>query len=829
MRSLIKFPSAVVLCTVCLLIAGCGSDGGDASSAEPNPGVVSTPTDQGEGGGTTDTDGGGTDTGGTDTGGTDTGGTDTGGTDTGGTDTGGTDTGGTDTGGTDTGGTDTGGTDTGGTDTGGTDTGGTDTGGTDTGGTDAVQPNIILVITDDQGLDASAQYDLSNDVPNTPVINSLAANGITFDNVWATPSCTTTRAALLTGKHGVNNGITSTPGRLSPDVGTIQQYLQLNAPEYKSAVFGKWHVAGANPDLNHPSDLGIQHYAGNITGNISDYFNWQVTIDGAQQNNNQYHTSAIVDYAADWIADQNTPWFTWLAFSAPHSPFHLPPEEFNTRGLSGTAQDIDSNKRDYYLAALETLDTELGRLLDSLDSDVRENTIVMVIGDNGTPSPVIDRSVYLGSHGKGSLFEGGIHVPLVISGYGVDRTNVRESGLVSIVDFFATIAALTGSDSETMHDGFSLLPSLSAENAIAREYLYTEFLSDSALGSGWTVRSDTHKYLSYTDGSEALYNLVADPDEASNLLPASGSTLEIMQALRNFGLTVRNETSEPEEPVEVIDLTDAFLSSTNGNCADQVNQYSATATDASSGASYDGSMQVSVTSTHCVFTSNGTPNHTFNDGASPFPNAFSTQSVEYRVPLTPVFATDVTPLSLSVDNAILLNGVKIDLLAAGCFGIGNGKVGCNDDAQAWRYDPMFEQNGFRVDSHNAHTQPDGSYHYHGEPNALFDKTGDTVSPVIGFAADGFPIYGSYFEDNGVVRKAVSSYQLKSGQRPSDNNQPGGSYDGSFRDDYEYLEGSGDLDECNGMTINGQYGYFVTDQYPYIVGCFKGTIDDSFRK
>jgi len=101
--------------------------------------------------------------------------------------------------------------------------------------------------------------------------------------------------------------------------------------------------------------------------------------------------------------------------------------------------------------------------------------------------------------------------------------------------------------------------------------------------------------------------------------------------------------------------------------------------------------------------------------------------------------------------------------------------------------------------------------------------------VVGFAADGFPIFGSYFDDQGNIRKALSSYRLKSGTRPSGTGDPGGTYDGAFRDDYEYIEGVGDLDECNGMTKDGVYGYYITESYPYVLACFSGTPDGSFNK
>ena len=135
-----------------------------------------------------------------------------------------------------------------------------------------------------------------------------------------------------------------------------------------------------------------------------------------------------------------------------------------------------------------------------------------------------------------------------------------------------------------------------------------------------------------------------------------------------------------------------------------------------------------------------------------------------------------------------MNGVKVDILAAACFGVGDERTGCTDPEQPWRFDPMFSANGFRVDSHNAHTQPNGAYHYHGNPNALFDDDSSAISPLVGFAADGFPIFGSYFDDGSGIRKARSSFRLKAGSRPDGNGNPGGTHDGTYRDDYEYVDG-----------------------------------------
>jgi hypothetical protein len=277
------------------------------------------------------------------------------------------------------------------------------------------------------------------------------------------------------------------------------------------------------------------------------------------------------------------------------------------------------------------------------------------------------------------------------------------------------------------------------------------------------------------------------------------------------------------------DITNAILANVGADCADYAASYISSVQDINRSMGFTGDLNVTVTQSHCEFSSNAIPNHDFNDGTRSFVNATKAQTISYSVPRAPVVAGSTTALSLRTDNAIFLNGVKLDLLAAGCFGIGDGKIGCFQAGSPFRYDPMAATADFGTDSHNAHTQPDGTYHYHGNPNALFADDG-SVSPVVGFAADGFPIYGSFIGDGDGVRKVSSSYAVKSGTRQASSGiDPGGVHDGTFVDDYEYVAGSGDLDECNGMTIDGAYGYYVTDAYPWVLGCFKGAPDRSFDK
>ncbi len=690
----------------------------------------------------------------------------------------------------------------------------------------AKKPNILLIIADDQGLDASAQYSYSADIPNTPTINKFAEQGVTFDNVWATPACTTTRGTLITGQHGINSGISYVPVVMDSNTQTLQRYLKSlsSSSTYQTAVIGKWHLAGETPDVNHPTESGVDYYAGTIAGVIDDYYDWPLTLNGETSQSTQYHTSKMTDLAIDWLdmqTQQDNPWFMWLAYVAPHSPFHLPPEDLHQRDyLTGTAADIDANKREYYLASIEAMDSEIGRLLASISEDELSNTLIIYVGDNGTPAAVIDGSVYSKEHSKGSLYEGGLRVPMIVSGTGVTREGVHEGALINTSDIYASIINFAGNEVSQLNDSYSFVDLFSLDSDGQRTYNYAEFQSNDV--TGWAVRNKDYKLIELEDGTQELYLVSEDLAETANIISNNN---DIVNELAAYAQLIRGEGGDSP-----IDITNATLSSRNANCADYVQRYQSTVLDVNNSQIFNGDLAISLVNGKCIFQTNNIPNHDFNDGGTAFPNDVSAQNITFEITATPSHALTSSNISLQRDNAILLNGVKVDLLAAACYGVGDGKIGCNDINQLWRYDPMFVANGFKVDSHNAHSQPNGSYHYHGKPNAFYDVENTGVeSPLIGFAADGYPIYGPFFDDGNTVREALSSYQVISGNRPDSTGNPGGTYDGTYRDDYQYVDNSGDLDECNGMTIDGSYGYYITDGFPYVLTCFKGTPDSSFNK
>ena len=287
-----------------------------------------------------------------------------------------------------------------------------------------------------------------------------------------------------------------------------------------------------------------------------------------------------------------------------------------------------------------------------------------------------------------------------------------------------------------------------------------------------------------------------------------------------------------------VDITNAIFTEDSADCAVYVNSYAASVLDITRALGFESAITISADDSLCTLSSDNIPNHDFNDNTANFATQVSEVAQSFSISRAPAVAAAVTPLAQQTWDAVMLNGVVLDLLSAGCYrpnepnadANGNVAVGCSvqDD---WLLDPLGTEGGFGVDIHNAHVQPNGAYHYHGNPGAMFDENyGPTGSPVIGFAADGFPIYGSYFLDiaSGFIRKAISGYRLKPGNRPVSATDPGGAYDGTYIDDYEFL-GDQDLDECNGMTVDGQYGYYVTDDYPWVLGCHSGTVDASFSK
>lgn len=376
------------------------------------------------------------------------------------------------------------------------------------------KPNILLIIADDMGLDATPGYNIGYQKPSMPTLESMMNNGVKFTNVWSNPTCTPTRATLLTGKYGFRTNVVKVDDVLSTSETSIQKYINQNlGNEYSNAVIGKWHLS---KDSNHPNLIGIDYYAGSLTGTLKDYNSWSLNINGETSNSTSYNTTKYTHLAINWVKDQTKPWFLWLAYSAPHEPFHLPSTNLHTQGNLPTDEaSISANPLRYYLAMLEAMDTEFGRLLSSLSSEEKANTVIIFIGDNGTPNQVAQE--YNSRRVKGSLYQGGINVPMVISGKNVTRINDTEDALINVTDLYATIANIAGVNVSNINDSYSFHELLSTAGEGKRACIYSEIEGNSGLLSK-TIRNKTHKYILFEDGSESLFNLNEEPLETKDLL-----------------------------------------------------------------------------------------------------------------------------------------------------------------------------------------------------------------------------------------------------------------------------------------------------------------------
>lgn len=244
-------------------------------------------------------------------------------------------------------------------------------------------------------------------------------------------------------------------------------------------------------------------------------------------------------------------------------------------------------------------------------------------------------------------------------------------------------------------------------------------------------------------------------------------------------------------------------------------------------------VQETVVGDRRIIESNSIPNHAVGD----FPNAHDPvtlrpQKLRYEVPVRPAVAE--RPRALSMWHfGVAVNGVPFD--PSGPFWAGDGDSG-------WQFEVMCPANAVAlgIDVNHAHTQGRGLYHYHGLPTGLLweVRQGDPARPMhlLGHAADGFPIYGPDAPGPGddlhaPTRRLRSSYRLRAGRRASG---PGGRFDGTFVEDFEYEPGHGDLDECNGRFgptpehPDGTYYYVLTDEFPHIPRLYRGEPDATFK-
>ncbi len=391
------------------------------------------------------------------------------------------------------------------------------------------RPNIVVVVLDDVGIGRLDLYGGPMGVA-TPNLDQLASEGVRFERVWAHPTCSPTRAALLTGRQPSRYGLHThiderTSFQMPLEEVTLAEAL---APYgYTAAAVGKWHLAGNKSPSSffHPLDQGFAHHSGSSNnlepaGTGPRYFDYWKTIDGRRVRSKVYATTDTTNDAIAMAQGLPEPWLLWVAYNAAHSPAHRPPASLLPKPLSAQPPD-----HELYVAGLQALDTELGRLFQAFDDE----TWVVVIGDNavgrwgltpGVPGFEDDRL-------KRSVYEGGVRVPLLVRGPDVPADTVADA-IVADVDLFPTVLEMAGvprwAAAWANIDGVSFFDAvLDPDDPGDRRHVIQEHIEpNGAFGaySEWfgMVTDGRYKLVAGLDQPYELYDLDAGWPEGEDLM-----------------------------------------------------------------------------------------------------------------------------------------------------------------------------------------------------------------------------------------------------------------------------------------------------------------------
>jgi len=444
---------------------------------------------------------------------------------------------------------------------------------------EATRPNLLLIVTDDQGV-----WDLgSSGNPNihTPHLDALAKSGVSFARYYAAPVCSPTRAGLMTGRYAFRTGIYNTRfggDSLARSEVTVAELLKQSG--YRTGLFGKWHLGRYHG--YQPQQRGFDEFLGHYQGHIERYeYTDQFVHNGRPVESRGYVTELVTDAAIDFIDESKrrapaAPFFCYLAYSAPHSPFQM--DTSHAHQPEGDAMIEKYLKKGLPLkeariyAMVERVDRNIGRLLAHLETNgLAKNTVVFFMSDNGGVSKHWTGEL---RGFKAQVYEGGVRSPLVVRWPGEFPAGAVIKGQASHVDLFSTLCELAGAPipEDRAIDGRSLVPLLRA-GAGERHHEFVYHSWNRMLptpDANWGVSDQRFKLVGAgvppraqgLESSWALFDLESDPGERNNLAADHPEKVQALRGefLRWYGEVTRGMNYEPvpipvghadENPVEL--------------------------------------------------------------------------------------------------------------------------------------------------------------------------------------------------------------------------------------------------------------------------------------
>ena len=417
-------------------------------------------------------------------------------------------------------------------------------GGTDTAG----PPNVVFILADDLGwADVNSFDPLDRGYYETPHIDALAAEGLRFTEAYTNAAnCSPTRAALISGQYFPNQPIyhvgasgdgpmipAENADALPPEKVTLAEALGEGG--YHTTLIGKWHI-GSPPDTGPKAqgfDVNIGGYEAGNPGNWDNgYFAPNNNPHISDAHDGEYLTEYLTRKATSYIEDhQDEPFYLQLSYYTPHWPLQAP----ESRAAKYQKKDPrGGHNNPTYAAMIESLDHGVGRVLATLDSlNLAEETIVVFYSDNGghgsfqdlgqEENGITDNSPL--KAGKGSFYEGGIRVPMIVRWPEVTEAGTQTDEPVTSIDFYPTLLAAAGIDrpQDYLLDGVNMMPVLRDPSAsLDREALFWHF--PGYPNNPWrttpvsVIRSGDWKLMKFYQFDRLeLYNLGKDTEEAENL------------------------------------------------------------------------------------------------------------------------------------------------------------------------------------------------------------------------------------------------------------------------------------------------------------------------
>lgn len=432
---------------------------------------------------------------------------------------------------------------------------------------EGAKPNLILVMTDDQGYGQQACH--GHPWIKTPHIDQLHAQSTRFTTFMVAPTCSPTRAAIMSGRHPEKNGITHTIiERDRMALGTVTLPQVLKKAGYVSGIFGKWHLgdeAAYQPErrgfdevfVHGAGGIGQAFKCSNADAPGNQYFDPAIRHNGTFVKTKGYCTDIFFKQALSWIRQQGEaeqPFFCYISTNAPHGPFIAPPK--NTKRF--TDLGFPKTPAGYY-GMIENIDENLGLLMAKLDEwQLSENTVLIFMSDNGTTGNgagvklgkmlAEGHPLYNGGMKgyKNSTDEGGAKVPFFIRWPGKLKAGLDVDTLAAHIDILPTFAALAGAElPKGQVEGRSLLPLMDDESDVGwSDRFVFNHICRWPTGAdpmefkdvNYSVRNQRFRYVAPKKGRKgqvaaaALYDMVADPAQTTNVIDQHPKVAAAMKA-----------------------------------------------------------------------------------------------------------------------------------------------------------------------------------------------------------------------------------------------------------------------------------------------------------